>query len=696
MGTNKSVRLILALLITAACAFLDSTAAALPLRERVNHKLEISINPADHSLAGIDRLIVTEPKEAELVFRLSPRAALQEVRVNGAPRRTLFESALLRVPLMPHEAEDAVHIEIRYRGIFNDPVPIQPLNTDNPGFGVNATISERGCFLLAGAAWYPELIDAAATYDLKISGPKGWLAVTSGRLKSHHSEDGRSVSEWAVDDPAGGLALSMGRFTLRTKRAGDFTAATYFLSDDPDLAQVYLDATLKYLQFYSDLFGPYAFEQFAVVENFFPTGYGFPSFTLLGARVLRLPFIVRTSLPHEIAHCWWGNGVRVDARDGNWSEGLTTYVADYLLKEKQSAADAHAYRRRVLRSYSTLVPLESDFPLGQFTHRWNPLTRAVGYDKGAMVFHMLRRLIGDEAFWRGLRDIYRQHIFDAISWAQLQAAFERSAGRSLQIFFDQWVLKAGAPQFRLTHVISHPSTASGPWRISGQIRQDGKPFAFPLEIELETASGAMHQIVQVTGSETQFGLTSPSAPLRLRADPHFHLLRRLYPQEIAPTVNSLKGASRVVVFVSDSATHTRKLARILVKSLGVVEYLDPMVLHPANAFNPPPDNLLLVGRPPMTGEIGKILSRVVDRDGTVQMDGVSYDRPGDVFFSVFDHPAAPERVIALFWPLTGQSAEIAARKITHYGNYSYLIFRNGRNALKGVWPVSNSPLERRW
>ena len=111
---------------------------------------------------------------------------------------------------------------------------------------------------------------------------------------------------------------------------------TYFTGANRDLSSAYLDAAIRYLKLYSDLFGPYPFPKFAVVENFFPTGYGFPSYTLLGSSVLRLPFILSSSLGHEIAHCWWGNGVQVDYQSGNWSEALTTYVADYLYKEQAS------------------------------------------------------------------------------------------------------------------------------------------------------------------------------------------------------------------------------------------------------------------------------------------------------------------------------------------------------------------------
>jgi hypothetical protein len=134
------------------------------------------------------------------------------------------------------------------------------------------------------------------------------IAVTAGQSLGHVAGGGKTVSTWQVNHPIEGISLSVAPYVVREKKTGDVTAATYFLSPNQHLSDAYLDATADYVSFYSNLFGPYPFEKFAVVENFFPTGYGFPSYTLLGSTVLRLPFIIHTSLGHEIAHCWWGTG----------------------------------------------------------------------------------------------------------------------------------------------------------------------------------------------------------------------------------------------------------------------------------------------------------------------------------------------------------------------------------------------------
>ena len=111
--------------------------------------------------------------------------------------------------------------------------------------------------------------------------------------------------------------------------------AVYLHEQDDALARKYLDATGRYLAMYQSLIGPYPYSKFALVENFWETGLGMPSFTLLGPQVIRFPFILHSSYPHEILHNWWGNSVFVDYAQGNWSEGLTAYLADHLLQEQR-------------------------------------------------------------------------------------------------------------------------------------------------------------------------------------------------------------------------------------------------------------------------------------------------------------------------------------------------------------------------
>jgi hypothetical protein len=189
-------------------------------------------------------------------------------------------------------------------------------------------------------------------------------------------------------------------------------------------------AVERYLRLYEDSIGPYPFEEFSVVSSPTPTGFGMPTLTYLGVDVLRLPFIRDTSLGHEVLHNWWGNGVRPDYGRGNWSEGLTTFMADYAYREQASAEAALEMRLAWLRDFAALGSA-ADRPLAAFTSRTHGAEQVVGYHKAAMVFLMLRDSIGTQAFDRALRAFWREHRGGVASWDDLRAAFEAASGRSL-------------------------------------------------------------------------------------------------------------------------------------------------------------------------------------------------------------------------------------------------------------------------
>ena len=659
-------------------------------RMDAHHDLRIELFPAGGRLAGVDNVSIKSASGRILEFQIADQAAQLKVAVNQKPRPFKFENGRLELTLEPHEEGSDLRVTIHYAGIFNDPVPVRPVNADNPGYGVTATISEIGSFLLAGAGWYPELAGSRATYRLTVRAPAGMIAVTAGRSLGHNTVQEQTESVWEVDYPVEGLSLSAGRYIVDEKPVGKVTAATYLLPDNQHLAQSYLDATAGYLALYADLFGPYPFHKFAVVENFFPTGFGFPSYTLMGGRVLQLPFIKYTSLGHEIAHCWWGNGVYVDYAEGNWSEALTTYVADYLFKEMKSEKAALDYRRQWLRNFSTLVRPENDFPLDRFVSRHNPVSKAVGYDKGAMVFHMIRRTLGEAAFWNALRDVYRQRRFQTTSWSDLQRAFEARGQRSLQRFFDQWIHRKGAPRFSMQDIQRNQTAAD--WKVSGRIIQQDAPYDISINLVLETDAAAVRREIELTGKTTTFEITSSARPRRLLADPDFDTMRLLYAAEIPPAVNNIKGSAAVLIVLSDQLQPDLKPAvETLALSLGLKNYQfipASQVQRSQLARN----DFLLIGQPGQKELIPDLPHQVSIQPGSFTLNNARYTDSSDSFFGVFQHPFNSQRIAALFIPPSKQTADIVARKITHYGKYSYLAFQSGKNMDKGVWPVESSPM----
>src|SRR5262245_38509102 len=223
------------------------------------------------------------------------------------------------------------------------------------GFAVSqGTIQSEGVYLGASSRWYPPPPDGGLiTFDLTVTVPPGWDAMSQGRREVLERDEKRTRVRYIAEDPQEEIWLIAGPWT-ETKRTFDgVDAITLLRKKDDALAAKYIDATGSYLAMYGKLLGPYPYPKFALLENFWETGYGMPSFTLLGSTVIRLPFILTTSYPHEILHNWWGNGVYVDTEKGNWSEGLTAYLADHLFAEQNG--NGAAYRQETLQKYSDYV-----------------------------------------------------------------------------------------------------------------------------------------------------------------------------------------------------------------------------------------------------------------------------------------------------------------------------------------------------
>ena len=379
---------------------------------------------------------------------------------------------------------------------------------------------------------------------------------------------------------------------------------------------------------------------------------------------------------------------------GNWSEGLTTYVSDYLYKERESAAAARDYRLQSLRNFTTLVPAAKDFPLARFTGRVDTATKAVGYDKGMMVFHMLRKTIGDEAFWGALRDVYRERLFQPTAWDDLRRAFEKRSRRPLKAFFDQWVHRKGAPRIHLADL--RRDRASDGWKVTGRLAQE-KPF-FHAEFEITLDGDGQHGSRRVTlsGESASFEAAAASEPAQIVVDPDYDVLRRLDPSEIPPTVNALKSsASTLLVVCETAAGRGQQVAETLAGALGLGNYaILPEARVDRSRFKG--QDVILVGYPRTAAWLSTLPTSLRLQKEGFSLEGRQGSKIGDMFFGVFTNPYDPGRVLAVLLPIDSPDAANVAAKITHYGRFSYLTFRDGQNRDKGSWEPADSPVVHRW
>ncbi len=650
-------------------------------------ELKVTLVPHKHLLKG-ESIVTFAAGSSRVFLNISSAAAIDHVSLAGKEIRYSFNGGALAIDLPALANNAPAAVKIKYHVTFDTSVPVRPVTNEDPSYGVVGTITETGVFLGSDASWYPAPQSMPAYRRTEISAPAGMESITSGKRLVRRTENGISRSIWEEKKPVGELSLSAGPYVIEERHLKGIDVYTYLYRENAKLGKKYLDAAVKYIGMYSELFGPYPFDKFAAVENFFPTGYGYPSYTLLGSTVIRLPFIVDTSFPHEIAHCWWGNGVQVDYRQGNWSEGLVTYLADYLLEEKKGTAAARDYRLRLLGDYSSLVKPDRDFPLQKFMGRVDPASRAIGYGKGAMVFHMIRTRIGDKAFFRALKEINRERLFKSATWSDFSGAFSRTSGRDLAPFIQQWLTRSGGPTLSFDSVTRRRRGAG--WRVSGAIVQADSPFyELTLPLRVETEKGAVQQKVALSGKRTDFSFSVPYRPSRIVLDPEATVFRLLAEEELPPTVNLVKGSEKLAVVVTGNCQANKGTLHNLLESMGqgTAPLLTEDQLEKLNLGN---YDLLFCGVPQDKERLLKVPAGITIAPKEFSVEGEKFANRHDLLFVVTQHPVKAGRVAALFLPLSPDAAEQYVLKVTHYGKYGYLVFSGGENRRKGMFSPSGN------
>lgn len=671
------------LFLISACSLLIPS---FPLRaETLFHRLDIRLDLERSRLDGSMRLALPEGADDPLLLRLAPQCHVHGVSADGRPLPTKHSGEMLAIDLPePTPAE----VRIEYRAVFSDQPPANPSHDEDPSYGITASITTQGAFL--SGAWYPLWPEHPARYQVRIETPRGYQAVTSGTRMNSEETSKSSITTWRTGYPLRALSLAAGPYVVTSEPFDDILVEGYFHPRNQELAATYLAAVRRYLELYQELFGPYPFEKYAVVENFFPTGYGFPGWTLLGGSVIRLPFIVETSLGHEIAHSWWGSGVVVDRARGNWAEGLTTYVADHLYKERQSPADAVEYRRNILRDYATLVEGTGDFPLREFIRRESKASQAIGYGKAAMVFHMLRKEIGEKAFWGGLRMLAAERMHGSADWDDLRRAFEVSSGRDLEDFFRQWLERSDAPVLGWGDI--RREERDGSWRVSGSLRQRGKPYRLAIPIRFTGENAVEERVILATEAETSFSIALPWPPRSMEIDPEADLFRRIAPEEIPPLVNGIRGANNLLVIVAAGLTPELRTAALSL--LGALRQERGKIITETEAD---PEllrrhDLLFIGLPKRAEIRPRWPGEPLIEESRLILDGQSFARTETDLFVALPHPLVGDKACALFLPAEAEGTRVAARKIPHYGKYGYLAFVAGENRVKGVSPPLSNPM----
>jgi aminopeptidase N len=605
----------------------------------LKYTLDVQINTAERKIIGAARL----KADADIKLDVSVQN-LKGLKVNG---KTIDNAVDDHLGLSLQNDQEII---INYEARFNEE-------------GTNF-IDKDNVFLTSG--WYPQP-DDLAEYALFVTLPEDFIAISESEYTTIKKQGSAKTFMFEFNHPLDSLHLAASnRYVQKKDRYKKIDIETYFFKEDAHFADAYLAHTKQYLAMYEKMLTPYPYRRFAIVENILPTGNSMPTFTLLGNQVVRLPFIVKTSLGHEILHQWFGNSIYIDFVTGNWAEGLTTYLSDHYYAAMEGKDIA--YRKQILVDYQAYVHGDNAMPLSDFTSRSNKVQSVIGYGKGAMLFHGLYKRYGEATFYAALKNFIQQNGFRQASWLDIQHSFERATGEKLYTYFGDWLTRKNIPSLDVKNIKLY--VTKGKLKLDFDLLQQGEAYPLKIPIAFYTGKQKRTQWFEVKSSKESVSLSLDGPPNKVVMDENYDLIRNLAPEETPPTLAGIMGKDRLIVVISSME---RSTYQPLIDALGVktIAYATPENI----TFDQIQENSLLIA-----GYDNPVVKKLFGKQ-TVSKDGLHV--------KVYKNPYNASERVVLLHAADKQQAEAVQSKITHYGKYTELAFKDGRNTFKAIAESEN-------
>jgi len=531
-----------------------------------DYSLDLSFDPSRLWISGRGSLTVriTDATATTLTFKLAQPFAVSSVtspelgellalRVIGqnnllvglpapAPRGTRFTFEVNYAGRLSPQSEEREALTVQGQTQAQTPQEDQLIVTPEPRFMYSS-----------GVQWYPQgIVSDYATARLRLTVPADYQIVATGRALSSSvapaigptlTQGATRTSVFVADRPVRYLSCLISRFQPVGHAVADVPmVAAATAGEAVSQVSVSIDVlstprmvaknrqtpqrAAAMVQFYAKTIGeaPYPDLTLAILEDNLPGGHSPAYFVALHQALPTTPYSWATDpvafedqypwffLAHEVAHQWWGQAVGWRNYHDQWlSEGLAQYFAVLFAAQDRGPALLQALIS-TMRNTSQPVLKQGPIALGYRVGHIRNDPRAFSsilYNKAAVVVHMLRRYIGDEAFFAGIRKFYADWRFGKAGADQLQAAFEAVTPVKLDRFFEGWIRGFGMPRIALTWRAGTAGAAS-----VIRIEQDPDAFDFPLTVTLQFADGKSEdRTLKVTGQIYEEAVNS-SSPLR--------------------------------------------------------------------------------------------------------------------------------------------------------------------------------------
>jgi tetratricopeptide (TPR) repeat protein len=536
-----------------------------------NYDLKVTVEPQEHQITvtGTLQLVNRGEDKKNLLLMLGPGLRITGMTVDWSVAHTQHSGQTLLV-VLPSVLKNGATTTLgfTYTGRYADAsamwsqaagrsgtapatAPASPAPTSAPQFRYDPqmALGEYG-YGLSGASWYPvtvigDVFDAHVTFNT----PANVEAVANGALVSRRKSTVEGTPgrfEFQTRSPVYGLYFAYGPYIVQDKQVGDIHFYTYFQKEHAAKHDAYVEVANRILSFYGSKFAPFPYEKMAIVESPLPPflgGVGPASIMFLQQSMVDHPEVPETLLAHELAHQWFGNLIPINLIDpgyNQWlSEGFATYC-DALYTEFKDGPQAFALHIEKYQQSFFQLSMTAKPPSIRDTMPNSRLYRPIVYEKGALVLHMLRKVMGDEKFFQLLRqyvESYRNQTSTVDDFRRLANAVN---GSDLSWFFAQWYDRSVYAHWKVDAVVTRDGSGAS---TKVTISQPDDLVTMPADMTLLGAGGEKQVIrgVLLDKKENTVEAKTPFVPVKVIVDEGNWVLKRpgadnIWPAEKASAI----------------------------------------------------------------------------------------------------------------------------------------------------------------
>ncbi len=480
-----------------------------------SYAVDVTIIPEERRLTGKAEIRFKQlDRKNFAVFDLDRRLRVTAASVAGADARfRQFDlDSTMDIDLNGVQFSIDPIIRIEYSGILD--------MEDDRRDPVVGHISEGSAFLLYTGKWFPTnaLYKDPAEMKLRVTAPDGWTIVTDLTASNDASYplSSKGPSYWGT--------VAAGKYTTKTVTSEGSEVTVHALTASGDVATPIAEAAAKMFSFYKETFGPAPAASLQIIEV---EGANWQSQWSAGAVLLpkaqlRTDFDV-AALAKTVAHQWFPLkfGVQDPSRDAWLVDGMAVFASLLYFEKALAPAEAQTLIEKALvkaLGYEGNTSVTQAGGLGKDS----PDYRALVEYKGAFVLRMLGWVMGEEKF----KDLLAQYVQEFQQKPASTEAFTKMASavadEDLTYFFDQWLNSSGVPEFQQEFTVFR--TKDG-YKVMGQIKQDLDLFKMPIELQIQTDGEPEYARIDVTGSSSDFDVTTMRKPKNIVIDPRGRLLR---------------------------------------------------------------------------------------------------------------------------------------------------------------------------